>query len=116
MTRHRMIGTLAAVLALTGLAAPTYAGQPASEAHIRDLIRLAAERVAGGQAGAPPAGAAQTPAPQSGTQSATQPGPARPVVHLTLDDAVKLALERNLDISVQRLNPEINDIAYASIR
>jgi outer membrane protein len=29
---------------------------------------------------------------------------------------VKLALERNLDIAVQRLNPEINDIAYASIK
>ena len=30
---------------------------------------------------------------------------------LTLDDAVKFALDRNLDIAVQRLNPEINDIA-----
>jgi outer membrane protein len=37
-------------------------------------------------------------------------------VQLTLDDAVKFALERNLDIAVQRLNPQINDIAYASIR
>jgi outer membrane protein len=37
-------------------------------------------------------------------------------VQLTLDDAVKFALERNLDISVQRLNPQINDIAIASIR
>ena len=35
---------------------------------------------------------------------------------LTLEDAVKFALDRNLDISVQRLNPQINDIAYASIR
>ena len=33
-----------------------------------------------------------------------------------LDDAVKFALDRNLDIAVQRLNPEINDIAYASIK
>ena len=38
------------------------------------------------------------------------------MVALTLDDAVKFALERNLDIAVQRLNPEINDIAYASIK
>jgi hypothetical protein len=37
-------------------------------------------------------------------------------VSLTLEDAVKFALERNLDISVQRLNPQINDIAYASLR
>ena len=34
---------------------------------------------------------------------------------LTLDEAVKFALDRNLDIAVQRLNPEINDIAVASI-
>ena len=38
------------------------------------------------------------------------------MVALTLDDAVKFALDRNLDIAVQRLNPEINDIAYASIK
>jgi outer membrane protein TolC len=37
------------------------------------------------------------------------------VVRLTLDEAVAFALERNLDIAVQRLNPEINDIAIASI-
>ena len=46
------------------------------------------------------------------------PQPARattpPVVRLTLDEAVKFALDRNLDIAVQRLNPEIQDIAYAS--
>src|SRR4029079_10196264 len=33
-----------------------------------------------------------------------------------LDDAVKFALDRNLDIAVQRLNPQINDIAIASLR
>src|SRR5207245_10320951 len=46
----------------------------------------------------------------------TAPGATRPTVQLTLDDAVRLALDRNLDIAVQRLNPEINDIAIASIR
>jgi outer membrane protein len=43
-------------------------------------------------------------------------GESRPVVQLTLEDAVKFALDRNLDIAVQRLNPQINDIAYASLR
>ena len=57
--------------------------------------------------------AAQAPAPQ---QPPARPGDTRPVVPLTLDDAVKLALDRNLDIAVQRLNPEINDIAVASLR
>jgi outer membrane protein TolC len=53
------------------------------------------------------------------TPATAQPGAstdARPAVALTLDDAVKFALDRNLDIAVQRLNPEINDIAYASIK
>ena len=43
-------------------------------------------------------------------------GDTRPVVQLGLDDAVRFALERNLDIQVQRLNPQINDIAVASIQ
>ena len=34
---------------------------------------------------------------------------ARRRCQLTLDDAVKLALERNLDIAVQRLNPQTFD-------
>ncbi len=37
-----------------------------------------------------------------------------PTLALTLDDAVKLALERNLDIVVQRLSPQLQDIAMAS--
>jgi outer membrane protein len=37
-----------------------------------------------------------------------------PTVALTLDDAVKFALERNLDIAVQRQNPQLQDIAIAT--
>lgn len=39
-----------------------------------------------------------------------------PTVALTLDAAVELALERNLDIAVQRLNPQLQDVAIASAR
>src|SRR5262249_9591732 len=74
--------------------------QQISEARIEELIRLAAQ-----QAGRP--------APYSPTVP-PQAGETRPTVRLTLDDAVKLALERNLDIAGQRLNPEISDIAIAS--
>jgi outer membrane protein len=35
---------------------------------------------------------------------------------MTLDDAVRFALERNLDIAVQRLNPQLQDIAVATAR
>jgi outer membrane protein len=37
-------------------------------------------------------------------------------VELTLDDAVKRALERNLDIAVERLNPQTFDFAIASLQ
>jgi outer membrane protein TolC len=89
---------LVSVLAF-GIATP--AGAQVSEARIRELIKQAADNVT-----------------RTGDQVAqTQaPGQAKPVVRLTLDDAVKFALERNLDIAVQQLNPQINDIAIASIR
>src|SRR6476661_4147916 len=101
MTRKGSIGMLTAVLALSGLATPARA-QPVPEARIRELIKQATD-------------------PNSRLQAPATAQPAtlrdnRPVVALTLDDAVKFALDRNLDIAVQRLNPEINDIAYASIK
>jgi outer membrane protein len=39
-----------------------------------------------------------------------------PRVDLRLDDAVRLALERNLDIAVERLNPQTFDFSLAQIR
>jgi outer membrane protein len=98
MRRNRTIGMLAATLAIGVI--PAHA-QPTSEARIQELIKIAALRVASGAAPGQPQ-----------TQAAGE----RPVVRLTLDDAVKFALERNLNIVVQRLNPEINDISIAKIR
>ncbi len=94
MRRHASISILTLTFALTGLVAPSYAQQP-SEARIRELIRVAAERVAAGQT-TQPAAATQSQAPDT-----------RPVVHLTIEDAVKAALDNNLDIVVQRLNPQL---------
>jgi outer membrane protein len=100
MTGNGSIWMLTAVLALSGLATPARA--QVSEARIRELIKQAQD----------PASRLQVPPmPSPGGTADT-----RPVVGLSLDDAVRFALERNLDIAVQRLNPEINDIAYASIK
>src|SRR4051794_24938311 len=100
MTHKGSIWMLTSVLALSSLASPARA--QVSEARIRELIKQASD----------PNSRLQVPATaQPGTFADN-----RPVVNLTLDDAVKFALERNLDIAVQRLNPEINDIAYASIK
>jgi outer membrane protein TolC len=104
MIRKGSIWTVTAFLALGGIAgsATPALAQNISEARIRELIREATD----------PSVRLQTPATaQPGTST-----DARPAVALTLDDAVKFALDRNLDIAVQRLNPEINDIAYASIK
>jgi outer membrane protein len=103
MRCNRLVGSLVSTVAL-GVATAASAQQP-SEARIQELIRVAAERVAQGQ----------TPTTQTPIVRPSAPD-TRPVVRLSLDDAVKLALDRNLDIAVQRLNPQINDIAIASLR
>ena len=56
---------------------------------------------------------AQAPA---GTASATQPTAQGVVRKLSIDDAVRLALEQNLDIQVDRLNPQISDLDIAQAR
>jgi hypothetical protein len=99
----RLISTVTAAVVFFTAAVP--AGSQTSDAHIQELIRAAAANIGGGQA------AGVTGAPTPMVQPGTGPG-----VALTLDEAVKLALDRNLDIAVQRLNPQINDIAIASIR
>src|SRR5688572_1576404 len=44
------------------------------------------------------------------------PDSSGPRVSLTLEDAVKRALDNNLDIAVQRINQQTYDVAIASIR
>jgi len=97
--------TCAAAAVLMLPAANAAAQQRTSEVRIQELIRDAAKIAASGQTATP------TTAQQGGQTSSPQPGPH---VALTLEDAVKLALDRNLDIAVQRLNPEISDLAVAS--
>jgi outer membrane protein TolC len=51
----------------------------------------------------------------AGPDQAAQPAPpAGPVRRLSLDEAVQLALEQNLDIQVQRLSPQIQDLTIAN--
>jgi outer membrane protein TolC len=107
MTRNRSVWILVTTMSLGGLTAPASA-QQTSEARIQELIRVSAERLASGQGAA-----AQSQGPAGPTASAPD---TRPVVRLGLDEAVKLALDRNLDLAVQRLNPQINDIAIASLQ
>ena len=93
--------------AFMGAPARAFAQKRTSDEHIRDLAQQAAQIVASGQV------SALTTAQQGGQTTAPAAGPK---VALTLDDAVKLALDRNLDIAVQRLNPQISDLAYSSVQ
>ena len=76
-----------------------------TDQRVADLIREAALR-----AGVDPTTAT---APPSAETVAGQND--RPIARLTLDDAIKLALDRNLDISVQRLNPQTFDFSLATL-
>ena len=108
MTRNVSIAVVTITMSVAGLTSPASAQQQStSEARIQELIRAAAESAARTQA------PAQS---QTTRTTAVAVGDTRPVVRLGLDDAVRFALERNLDIQVQRLNPQINDIAVASIQ
>src|SRR5262249_11888058 len=57
---------------------------------------------------AAPAWAQQSPAAQN-----SRPGPVR---QLSVEEAVRLALEQNLGIQVQRFNPQIQDVAISQAK
>jgi outer membrane protein len=62
---------------------------------------------------APAPSPVQVPTPATPTARGLEPtGPARP---LSIDEAVKLALESNLGIQVERFNPELQDLNTAQI-
>ncbi len=80
----------------------------ASPVSAQTRLRLPENLFAPGQA---VSGQAPAPVPLPAT-----PGSAGPRVSLTLEDAVKRALENNLDIAVQRIAQQTYDVNIASIR
>jgi outer membrane protein len=101
MTRNRITTALLGIAVIVGGSTPAVA--QTTDARIQELIRAAAERIGAGQAA--------TAEPKQ-----VPPGAPGAVVHMSLDDAVKLALDRNLDIAVQRLNPQTFDFSIASLQ
>jgi outer membrane protein len=53
---------------------------------------------------------------QAAAQAASQQQPAEIVRTLSIDDAVKLGLEQNLGIQIQRIDPQIQDMGIAQAR
>jgi len=102
MTRNLM-KWMATPAVLAVMVSTASAQQKTTDEHVQELIRLAAQRV-GATASQNDAGSRQTPN-----------GSAQPTLSLTVDDAIKLALDRNLDIAVQRLNPQTFDYSISSL-
>jgi outer membrane protein TolC len=76
--------------------------QSAEQQRLDEIAREAARQFA----------EARTPLEQTRTTNPAQPGTR---IELTLDEAVKRALERNLEIAVERLNPQTFDWTLASL-
>jgi outer membrane protein TolC len=83
---------VAAVLAFVG----TTQAQPVTQAKVLDLLAQAQGKATGASA------------PQAGQPAAA---PLAQVIDLTQDDAVAKALKMNIDLSVERLNPQLQDLA-----
>ena len=95
-------------LLLLLVAAPAAAQDSAERARLDEIAREAARQFVEARSEALADASEQT-------RPATPPPADGTVVELTLDGAVERALERNLDISVERLNPQTFDFALAAL-
>jgi outer membrane protein TolC len=97
---------VACVLVVFAGVRPAVAQQSASDAaRLDELAREAAREFAAARSSAP-----------DQTRPTIAPPPPGETVNLTLDEATARALERNLDIAVERLNPQTFDLNIARIR
>ena len=74
-------------------------------ARVRELVALARANYAEGQA-----------KPTDPQKSLEERALARPVMKLTVDEAVKRALDNNIELSVERLNPTLSELSWESVR
>jgi len=94
------------VIPQAALAQATSAGATGADpARVRELVALARSNYEQGQA-----------QPPTGQKSLEERALARPVMQLTVDEAVKRALDNNIELSVERLNPTLADMSWQQIR
>ncbi len=116
--RSKLVLGCAATAAALLTATATARAQTTAELRFQSLLQRAVETTLAQSAQNQNQNQTTTPTPgvQAPSRPAVQPTPGSTgVMPLTLDDAVKAALDHNLNIAVSRLNPQINDLAYASI-
>jgi len=103
--RSVVIGVVVVAAGLTtGLAAQSRDAQ-SQESLVRDALQRYQQGLDAIQNGA------TIPDPTASTEQS-----GRPIRDLRMDEVVQLALEKNLDISVERLNPQSVDLQIAAIR
>jgi outer membrane protein len=101
-------GTRAIATVLCGLlTTPALAQNQDDRARLDDIARGAAQRFVAARAEAEAAGQ---------TRPTAAPLPAGTTVDLTLEEATTRALERNLELAVERLNPQTFDLNIARIQ
>jgi outer membrane protein len=111
----KRIGIAALVLGIVTLAVPSVgfaqapSGPPAAagdQARVDELLKYAREKYSQGQA-------QPVPAQQRTLEERAE---SRPVIQLTVDQAIKMALENNIELSVERINPQLQDLSIAQTR
>ncbi len=98
-----LTGCLLAVTA--GAAAAQDKTHQPTERRLAELLARARQVYAEGAAAQAPAAAAAQPAQAQ-----------RPVMRLSVDDAVSRALENNIELSVERLNPKLQDLSLEQVK
>jgi outer membrane protein TolC len=102
--RSRTARAALAALILLAAALPVAAQDASDEQRLAEIARVAAERFVAERAAG------------EQTRPTIPPPPAGAQVDLTLEDATTRALERNLELAVERLNPQTFDLSIARIR
>lgn len=100
MVGRKFVAAASFILATSGAASAQTAGSDA--ARTEDLIKQAVEQYAAGL--------------EASRARTAQDAAAPPAVPMTLDDAVRRAIDNNLEMAVERLNPQTFDFTLAALR
>ena len=103
MVGRKLVASFSFVLMVSTVAVAQTA--PADTARTEDLVKQAMERYSAGLEAAAEARAATA-----------QDAPGAATVALTLEDAVRRAIDNNLEMAIERLNPQTFDFTLASLR
>lgn len=99
MKKRTLIRTLSIAALAAAASAGLAAAQAPTDARVAELLAQA-----------------KTQAEQAPQQAAGAPAAPRPVQNLTMDEAVAKALDQNIDLSVERLNPQLQDLSLQQVR